>query len=267
MEILKNNECDELINRYISGEMDENEKSEFLASLNKDEELRQRAELIGLIAKKIQEVNSDAVVTAAIQQTDEDDFRAKVLSIRQKRHSHNNRAAQCSSEACAFDMDGEEIADYGDVAEIAPKPESNSKSWWYSIAAGIIVIIGCFTVYQQLQSPDLMAIANEQNMQMISYSRGAEDSIMVAELNNTFEAIKTGKDVRPTIPKLTDLLLNANDNPTVENHKAEILWNLAIAYLKVDDKDNAIKTLKEVVAVAEGTPFAKNAQTLINKIE
>lgn len=267
MEILRNNESDELINRYISGEMDENERSEFLASLNKDEKLRQRAKLIGLIAKEIQEVNSEAVVTTVIQQTEEDDYKNKVLSIRQKRHSHNNRAAQCSSEACSFDIDRseEEAADYGDDTGIAPKPKS--KRWWYSIAAGIIVIIGCFTAYQQLRSPNLMAISNAQDMQLITYSRGAEDSVMIAELNNSFEAIKAGEDIRNTIPRLTALLSNANANPTVENHKAEILWNLAIAYMKVDDKDNAVKTLKKVVSVAEGTPFAKKAQMLINEIE
>ena len=265
MEILKNNEYDELINRYICGEMDEKEKSEFLASLNKDEELRQRAELIGFVAKEIQEVNSDAVVTAAIQQTDEEDFNNKVLSIRQKRHFHNNRAAQCSNSACSFDMKDEEIADDGDVAGTASEPKS--KRWWYSIAAGIIVIIGCFTVHQQLQSPDLMAIANEQNIEIITYSRGAEDSVIVTELNNSFEAIQAGEDIHNTIPKLTALLSNANDTPTVENHKTEILWNLAIAYIKVEDKDNAVKTLKKVVSVAKGTPFAKKAQMLINEIE
>ena len=36
MDIKKNNEYDELINRYLSGEMNESEKSEFLASLEKD---------------------------------------------------------------------------------------------------------------------------------------------------------------------------------------------------------------------------------------
>ena len=67
MDIKKNNEYDELINHYLNGEMNESEKSEFLTSLEKDVAFRERAQMLGIIAKEIQQINSENVVKSAIE--------------------------------------------------------------------------------------------------------------------------------------------------------------------------------------------------------
>ena len=90
---------------------------------------------------------------------------------------------------------------------------------------------------------------------------------MVVDLNCSFEVIKNGKDVHVAVNKLTELLANANDNPTIANHRIEIVWNLAVAYLKLDDKENATKSLEEIVSSAEDTPLANKAKQLLNDIK
>ena len=45
------------------------------------------------------------------------------------------------------------------------------------------------------------------------------------------------------------------------------MWNLAIAYMILEDKANAIKSLEEVVSSAEDTPLASKAKQLIKELE
>ena len=250
MDIKKNNEYDELINHYLNGEMNESEKSEFLASLEKDVAFRERAQMLGIIAKEIQQINSENVVKSAIEQSNEVDFAQKVKQLRNKKHTGD----------CAED---------GTCSITTPTIGKRhiSRRWYYSMAAGILAIIGLFSIYQKFSSPNLVDFANKQDVYMITYSRTAEDSLMVVDLNCSFEVIKNGEDVRGAVSKLTELLANANDNPTIANHRIEIVWNLAVAYLKLDDKENATKSLEEIVSSAEDTPLANKAKQLLNEIK
>ena len=88
----------------------------------------------------------------------------------------------------------------------------------------------------------------------------------MVDLNESFDVIKTG-NARDAVNKLTELLSKTKNNPTIENHRAEIMWNLAIAYMKLEDKANAIKSLEEVVSSAEDTPLASKAKQLIKELE
>lgn len=258
MDINKNNEYDELINRYISGDMNDSEKSELLTSLDKDVVFRNRAQMLGLIIKEIQQINGEKEVKTIISQTTEDDFVERVKQLRNKKHADNCHEGQCSTDGIC---DKEQTKVPAKIKKLFI-----SRKWYYSIAAGIIVIIGMFTVYQKMSSPDLMGIGNRQDLQMITYSRGMEDSLMVVDLNESFNVIKTG-NARDAVNKLTELLSKTKNNPTIENHRAEIMWNLAIAYMILEDKANAIKSLEEVVSSAEDTPLASKAKQLIKELE
>ena len=255
MDIKKNNEYDELINRYLNGEMNESEKSEFLTSLEKDVAFRERAQMLGIIAKEIQQINSENVVKSAIEQSNEVDFAQKVKQLRNKKHAGDDAKGDCAEDGTCS------------ITTPTIGKKRISRRWYYSMAAGILAIIGLFTIYQKFSSPNLVDFANKQDIYMITYSRTAEDSLMVVDLNSSFEVIKNGKDVHVAVNKLTELLANANDNPTIANHRIEIVWNLAVAYLKLDDKENATKSLEEIVSSAEDTPLANKAKQLINEIK
>ena len=258
MGINKSNEYDELINRYISGDMNDSEKSEFLTSLERDVAFRNRAQMLGLITKEIQQINDDKEIKTIISQTTEDDFAESVKQLRNKKHTDNNPEGQCSTDGTC---DKEQTKETAKIKKLFIP-----RKWYYSITAGIIVIIGMFTVYQKMSSPVLIGIGNRQDLKMITYSRGMEDSLMVADLNESFDVIKTG-NARDAVNKLTELLSQTKNNPTIENHRTEIMWNLAIAYMKLEDKANAIKSLEEVVSSAEGTPLASKAKQLIKELE
>jgi hypothetical protein len=98
MDIKKNNEYDELINRYLNGEMNESEKSEFLTSLEKDVAFRERAQMLGIIAKEIQQINSENVVKSAIEQSNEVDFAQKVKQLRNKKHAGDDAKGDCAED-------------------------------------------------------------------------------------------------------------------------------------------------------------------------
>ena len=84
MEIDINNQ-DDIINRFMSGEMSEDEKSDFLTRLETDDKLRQRAQLVGLIAREIHNVNSDDIIVDALSKTDKDEFRKKLQRIKEEK--------------------------------------------------------------------------------------------------------------------------------------------------------------------------------------
>ncbi len=258
MEKTNNKEYDVLINRYISGDMTDNEKSEFLTSLRESTDFRHRAHVLGLIAREIQHIDSEEDVKSLLGQTCEEDFLQKVEWLRKKKQA-SNWVKNCNSDGtCCIEPNGKE-------------PKSRKlpvfRKWYYSIAAGIIAIFGIFTVYEHFSGPDMIDIANRQDIVMINYSRGTEDSLMVVKLNRMFNAIKDGNNTSNVVKSLNGLTSSDKNNPTIEYHQTEIFWNLAIGYLKLNKKDEAIKYLNKIVSSAEGTPIAAKAQQLICELE
>lgn len=115
--------------------------------------------------------------------------------------------------------------------------------WWMSIAASLVII---FTVgYHFYDRSQTIALGQQYayvfSSETESLIRGEEDDDIANKLNVLFDNAANGKDLDNTISQLEELWALAqsdtyNDYITYEPY---IGWNLAIAYLRNNDKKNA----------------------------
>ena len=247
MEIDINNQ-DDIINRFMSGEMSEDEKSDFLTRLETDDKLRQRAQLVGLIAREIHNVNSDDIIVDALSKTDKDEFRKKLQRIKEEK-----RESKVS--ACSVD----------DGLCINKDENKNRNMRWriLSIAASILIVLGVFTVYQNFNRADYTSLG--ANQVVITTFRSAGDSLLISNLSDLSQRIKDGDRVEGAISQLSDYYWKDNNEDLKPFHD-DIGWNLAVAYLKVNDKDNAILVLDNIIKESKSQEHIKKAKELLNDI-
>lgn len=236
---------DELINRYISGEMTEQEKSVFLTCLETNDSLRQRAQLVGLIAQEIHHVNSEDYIIDAISKTDKDDFSKKLQHLREEKLGSNVVACSIDDGLC--------------ILKDEYKKKRIMRRTILSIAASIVFIIGVFSIYQQFSSPDYTELGSKQ--QVITKFRGST----INELTEIAQAIQDNKDIKSILPQLSHYYWD-NDDKALKPFHDDIGWNLAVAYLKINDKENAIKVLNNIIKESLSDAHIEQAKKLLNEI-
>ena len=242
---IDNKNHDELINRYISGKMTEQEKSDFLTSLETNDSLRQRAQLVGLIAQEIHHVNSEDSIIDAISKTDKDNFRKKLQHLREEKCGSNVAACSIDDGLC--------------IRKDEYKKKRIIRRTILSIAASIVVIIGIFSIYQHFSSPDYAVLGSKQ--QVITTFRGST----INEHTEIAQAIQDDKDIKSILPQLSQYYWD-NDDKALKPFHDDIGWNLAIAYLKINDKENAIKVLNNIIKESSSDAHIEQAKKLLNEI-
>lgn len=247
MEIDINNQ-DDIINRFMSGEMSEDEKSDFLTRLETDDKLRQRAQLVGLIAREIHNVNSDDIIVDALSKTDKDEFRNKLQRIKEEK-----RESKVS--ACSVD----------DGLCINKDENKNRNMRWriLSIAASILIVLGVFTVYQNFNRADYTSLGARQVV--VTTFRSAGDSLIISNLSDLSQRIIAGDNIDEAISQLSDYYWK-DHNEDLKPFHDDIGWNLAVAYLKVNDKDNAILVLNNMIKESKSQEHIEKAKELLNDI-
>lgn len=247
MEIDINNQ-DDIINRFMSGEMSEDEKSDFLTRLETDDKLRQRAQLVGLIAREIHNVNSDDIIVDALSKTDKDEFRKKLQRIKEEK-----RESKVS--ACSVD----------DGLCINKDENKNRNMRWriLSIAASILIVLGVFTVYQNFNRADYTSLGAKQVV--VTTFRSAGDSLIISNLSDLSQRIIAGDNIDEAISQLSDYYWK-DHNEDLKPFHDDIGWNLAVAYLKVNDKDNAILVLNNIIKESKSQEHIEKAKELLNDI-
>ena len=219
-EIIYNNE--ERIDRYLHGEMTNEEELLFEEDLSKDDNLRQQAETIARMAKSMNVVGSEQDRTF----------------IEQMKDSAGTKLAPV---------------------------------WWLSIAASILII---FTIgyhfYDRYQTISL----GRQYAYVFSTDtdyliRGEEDEDVANQLTALFDNAANGKDLDNTIKQLEELweLSQSDVYNEYTTYAPYIGWNLAIAYLRNNDKKEARKILEEMMSkYPEGTAFGDKIIELREKL-
>ena len=247
MEIDINNQ-DDIINRFMSGEMSEDEKSDFLTRLETDDKLRQRAQLVGLIAREIHNVNSDDIIVDDLSKTDKDEFRNKLQRIKEEK-----RESKVS--ACSVD----------DGLCINKDENKNRNMRWriLSIAASILIVLGVFTVYQNFNRADYTSLGARQVV--VTTFRSAGDSQIISNLSDLSQKIIAGDNIDEAISQLSDYYWK-DHNEDLKPFHDDIGWNLAVAYLKVNDKDNAILVLNNMIKESKSQEHIEKAKELLNDI-
>lgn len=141
--------------------------------------------------------------------------------------------------------------------------------WWMSIAAGLAILLTVgYHFYDRSQT-----IALGQQYAYVfpteTIIRGEEDEEVTNTLTALFDNAASGEDLDNTIERLTELWALSksdtyNDYTTYEPY---IGWNLAIAYLRNNDKKEAKEVLKEMQArYPEGTAIGDKIKEVITKI-
>lgn len=141
--------------------------------------------------------------------------------------------------------------------------------WWMSIAAGLAILITVgYHFYDRSQT-----IALGQQYAYVfpteTIIRGEEDVEVTNTLTVLFDNAANGEDLDNTIEKLTDLWALSksdtyNDYTTYEPY---IGWNLAIAFLRNNDKKEARAILEQMqLNYPEGTAMGDKVVELLKKL-
>ena len=139
--------------------------------------------------------------------------------------------------------------------------------WACSIAALFVIFFG---VYKEKRYRDLSAIVSPyySEYSMSEYSRGDNvDSVTVAHLYTLFNNIKEQRNVSDIIKELDPIYASLDSDITYSAYANDIALNLALAYIKDDQIDNAIPVLKKLEEDNPDAPIAAKAKELLKKLQ
>ena len=141
-------------------------------------------------------------------------------------------------------------------------------AWACSIAAVIAIFFGYqkdkrFNELSALVSPYYSEYSMDEYLRS---PRGDLDSASVAHLYTLFNNIKEQRNVSTIIAELEPIYASLEHDFTYYNFANDIAMNLALAYIKNDQKDKAIHVLKKLAEDNPNTPIANKAQQILDKL-
>lgn len=220
---------DDLIDRFIQGQMDENEEKTFLEELNRNEELRERAILHARLVKGMAQVDDEIIEAYSEAEESSKNNKATVVSIGNKKHSAR----------------------------------------WLAIAASIVFIVFVgFKSYDYYDTTSLgREYANTFPTSTII--RGEANTDVDTELTMLFNNVAEGKDLNNTTYRLKILWEQAKQDTYNDytDYSPYIGWNLAIGYLRNYEKAKAKNVLKEMKQeYPKGTVIGDKIATLLEML-
>ena len=138
-------------------------------------------------------------------------------------------------------------------------------AWACSIAAVIAIFFG----YQKdKRFNELSALVSPyySEYSMDEYVRGDLDSASVAHLYTLFNNIKEQRNVSSIIAELEPIYSNLESDFTYSAYANDIAMNLALAYIKNDQKDKAIPVLKKLAEDNPDTPIEAKVKEILNRL-
>lgn len=226
---------EERINSFLRGEMSSEDETLFMDELKSNEELRNKAVATARMAKAMKTVGeeNDSLVKEALLTSDEHDIEMIVNNVTRKR-----------SKVLTLRI--------------------------LSVAASILILVISGWHYYDYRVTTGLGNEYEMMFESSSFVRGVDTGSVEKELNILFAKVKSGDDSDNTIKRLS-LLWELSTMETYNDYTddaPQIGWNLAIAYLKDNDKDNAMAVLTKLEGIAEdGTAIKNKCIELINKLK
>lgn len=222
---------EERINSFLRGEMSSEEETLFIDELKSNEELRNKAVATARMAKAMKTVGeeNDSLVKEALLASDEHDIEMIVNNVTRKR-----------SKVLTLRI--------------------------LSVAASILILVISGWHYYDYQVTTELGNEYEMMFESSSFVRGVDTGSVEKELNSLFAKVKSGDDSENTIKRLS-LLWELSTMETYNDYTdyaPQIGWNLAIAYLKDNDKTKAITVLNKLESIAEDGTAIKNMCTELN---
>ena len=222
---------EERINRFLRGEMSSEEETTFMDELKSNDVLRNKAVVAARIAKAIKTVGEekDSLVKEALLTSNDHDIEMIVKNVTRKR-----------SKLLTLRL--------------------------FSVAASILILVISGWHYYDYRVTTGLGNEYEMMFESSSFVRGVDTGSVEKELNSLFAKVKSGDDSENTIKRLS-LLWELSTMETYNDYTdyaPQIGWNLAIAYLKDNDKAKAITVLNKLESIAEDGTAIKNMCTELN---
>ncbi|MCQ2088260.1 MAG: hypothetical protein MJZ37_09395 [Bacilli bacterium] len=223
---------DELIEKFLSGNMTSEEEASFKEELKANPELKEHAKVVSslIMGMKRKKEKDDAEIIEEIQEKEA--FRRVAAS---RIDGGNNRFS----------------------AKIF--------LWAASIAAVCIFMFNIFNSTGNKESELFGNYYSEYSCE--SLSRGDEDSLVVAQLSEMFNGIKDAEDCTGTVKSLEAIYNNLDKEYKYRAYANDIAWYLALAYIKNNQTAEAEKVLAKLVEDNPDTEIADKAQKLLNDIK
>ena len=223
---------DTLTSRFLKKQLNKEEETLYLQKLDQIPSLRKRAQVIALTVQQIDSISKakSKDIIERISKQSEVEFR---------------RATNLPAKRISF------------------WPQFTR----YAAAASIILVIG-FGGYKYYQYDMIVSLGTEYYQPMDDSFRSGSDET-IKELAAVFRNVENGQDLDNSIKKLCNFyaLAKSEEFTDYSLYTVDIAWNLAIAYLKDNNAEEAVKILKEVIEDNQGKAIAQRAEELINRIE
>ena len=220
---------DGLIDRFMQGQMDENEEEAFLEELNRNEELRERAILHARLVKGMAQVDDEIIEAYSEAEVSSKNNKATVVSIGKK---HSARWLAIAASVIFIVFVGFKSYDYYDTTSLG-REYANT-----------------FPVSTIVRGETNADIDTELTTLFNNVAEGKD-------LDNTTSRLKT----------LWDLAKQDTYNDYTD-YAPYIGWNLAVGYLRNYEKAMARNVLSEMETIYDNeTIIGKKVRELINTIE
>lgn len=229
----------ELIERFLCGNMDADEEARFIASLNADEQRRSKAIAMAYLVKAMKAEGSrhDRQLIQAMSSLDRSDV------------------AQVAARAAGGHKKGKLL--YGFITTL-------------SVVAAIVIVFWGSRYY--IDYRHTTRLADEYATAFVmepAATRGTGDEEVARTMSRLFASVRSGKRL-PVVQDRLSKLWKLSLQPTYNDYtpySSLIGWNLAIAYLKNNDKTRAREVLTVLASHADSDAVRAKAAELLAKLE
>lgn len=230
---------DELIEKFLSGNMTSEEEDSFKKELKENAELKEHAKVVSslIMELKRKKGKEDAII---IEETLKD------------------RTLQPTAATVAAREVGE-----------APVPVGRNKViklilWPLSIAAVCVLM---FNIFSSTGDKEFELFGNYYSEYSCeSLTRGDEDSLVVEQLTELFNGIKDSEDCLGTVKSLETIYNSLDKEYKYHGYANDIAWYLALAYIKNNQTAEAEKVLKRLILDNPNTDIADRCTKILNEL-
>lgn len=151
----------------------------------------------------------------------------------------------------------------------ASSGKKTSSLRWISIAASIALVFTVSYFVYDYSATTRLGKEYAYAFPVSEVIRGEEDEDVANTLTLLFDNVANGKDLDNTIKQLEELwaLAQSDTYNGYTTYEPYIGWNLAVAYLRNNDKKEAKTVLKQLQTMyPEGTAIGDEVSTLLKKL-
>lgn len=139
--------------------------------------------------------------------------------------------------------------------------------WWATSIAAVFTIFFCYQKDRRFDELSSIVSPYYTEYSINDYARGDIDSTKVAHLYTLFNNIQKQRNVSNYISELEPIYSSLEHDFTYSAYANDIARNLALAYIKDDQIDEAITILQKIKADNPDTPIYNKADELIKKLQ